>query len=84
MHWAPGIPFNRMGNRLNAICRKQILNIIETCVVSEIVKSIRNSGKRIEYTVLLQGPGSERSVGILYIRDPTIYPIEAKYLHPAF
>ncbi len=44
-----GVPFSSMANRYNAICRKQILNIFETCVVSEIVKSLRNSGKRIEY-----------------------------------
>ena len=54
----------------------------ETYVVSEIVKSIRNSGKRIEYTIeytlYYYRDRDQKEVDILYIRDQTIYPIEVK------
>ena len=50
----------------------------ETYVVSEIVKSIRNSGKRIEYTLYYYRDRDQKEVDILYIRDQTIYPIEVK------
>ena len=50
----------------------------ETYVVSEIVKSIRNSGKRIEYTLYYYRDRDQKEVDILYIRDQKIYPIEVK------
>ena len=50
----------------------------ETYVVSEIVKSIRNSGKRIEYTLYYYRDRDQKEVDILNIRDQTIYPIEVK------
>ena len=52
--------------------------VFETYVVSEIVKSIRNSGKRIEYTLYYYRDRDQKEVDILYIRDQTIYPIEVK------
>ena len=50
----------------------------ETYVVSEIVKSIRNSGKRIEYTLYYYRDRDQKEVDILYIKDQTIYPVEIK------
>lgn len=50
----------------------------ETYVVSEIVKSLRNDGKRIEYTLYYYRDRDQKEVDILYIKDQTIYPIEIK------
>ena len=50
----------------------------ETYVVSEIVKSIRNAGKRIEYTLYYYRDRDQKEVDLLYIHDQTIYPIEIK------
>ncbi len=50
----------------------------ETYVVSEIVKSIRNAGKRIEYSLYYYRDRDQREVDLLYIKDQTIYPIEIK------
>lgn len=50
----------------------------ETYVVSEIVKSIRNAGKRIEYSLYYYRDRDQREVDLLYIMDQTIYPIEIK------
>ena len=46
--------------------------VFETYVVSEIVKSIRNSGKRTEYTLYYYRDRDQKEVDILYIRDQTI------------
>lgn len=50
----------------------------ETYVVSEIVKSIRNAGKRIEYSLYYYRDRDQKEVDLLYIKDQTIYPIEIK------
>ena len=50
----------------------------ETYVVSEIVKSIRNAGKRIEYTLYYYRDRDQKEVDLLYVMDQTIYPIEIK------
>ncbi|MBR3403676.1 MAG: DUF4143 domain-containing protein [Firmicutes bacterium] len=50
----------------------------ETYVVSEIVKSIRNAGKRIEYSLYYYRDRDQKEVALLYIKDQTIYPIEIK------
>jgi predicted AAA+ superfamily ATPase len=50
----------------------------ETYVVSEIVKSLRNDGKRVEYTLYYYRDRDQKEVDILYIKDQTIYPIEIK------
>ena len=50
----------------------------ETYVVSEIVKSIRNAGKRIEYTLYYYRDRDQKEVDILYVKDQTLYPIEIK------
>ncbi|MGX8715893.1 MAG: ATP-binding protein [Lachnospiraceae bacterium] len=50
----------------------------ETYVVSEIVKSIRNAGKRIEYCLYYYRDRDKKEVDLLYIQDQTIYPIEIK------
>ena len=50
----------------------------ETYVVSEIVKSIRNSGKRIEYTLYYYRDRDQKEVDVLYIKDQMIYPVEIK------
>lgn len=52
--------------------------LFETYVVSEIVKSIRNSGKRTEYTLYYYRDRDQKEVDIVYIRNQTIYPIEVK------
>ena len=52
--------------------------IFETYVVSEIVKSIRNAGKRIEYKLYYYRDRDQKEVDLLYIKDQTIYPIEIK------
>ncbi|MBQ5767777.1 MAG: ATP-binding protein [Clostridiales bacterium] len=50
----------------------------ETYVVSEIVKSLRNDGKRVEYTLYYYRDRDQKEVDILYIKDQTIFPIEIK------
>lgn len=50
----------------------------ETYVVSEIVKSIRNAGQRIEYTLYYYRDRDQKEVDIIYIANQTIYPIEIK------
>ena len=50
----------------------------ETYVVSEIVKSIRNAGKRIEYCLYYYRDRDQKEVDLLYIKDQMIYPIEIK------
>ena len=46
--------------------------------MSEIVKSLRNDGKRVEYTLYYYRDRDQKEVDILYIKDQTIYPIEIK------
>ena len=50
----------------------------ETYVVSEMVKSIKNAGKRIEYTMYYYRDRDQKEVDILYIKDQKIYPLEIK------
>ena len=50
----------------------------ETYVVSEIVKSIRNAGKRIEYTLYYYRDRDQKEVDLIYVSNQTIYPIEIK------
>ena len=46
--------------------------------MSEIVKSLRNDGKRAEYTLYYYRDRDQKEVDILYIKDQTLYPIEIK------
>ena len=46
--------------------------------MSEIVKSLRNDGKRVKYTLYYYRDRDQKEVDILYIKDQTIYPIEIK------
>ena len=50
----------------------------ETYVVSEMIKSLKNAGKRVEYTLYYYRDRDQKEVDILYIKDQTIYPIEIK------
>ena len=50
----------------------------ETYVVSEIVKSIRNAGKRIEYCLYYYRDRDQKEVDLIYVRNQTLYPIEIK------
>ncbi|MBR6020256.1 MAG: ATP-binding protein [Lachnospiraceae bacterium] len=50
----------------------------ETYVVSEMTKSIRNAGKRIEYTLYYYRDRDQKEVDIVYIKNQTLYPIEIK------
>ena len=50
----------------------------ETYVVSEIVKSIRNEGKRIEHTLFYYRDRDQKEVDLIYVKDQTLYPIEIK------
>ena len=50
----------------------------ETYVVSEIVKSLRNSGKRIEYCLYYYRDIDQREVDLIYVKNQTLYPIEVK------
>lgn len=50
----------------------------ETYVVSEIIKSIRNAGKRIEYRLYYYRDRDRKEVDLIYVRDQTLYPIEIK------
>ena len=50
----------------------------ETYVVSEIVKSIRNAGKRIENTLFYYRDRDQKEVDLIYLKNQTLYPIEIK------
>lgn len=50
----------------------------ETYVVSEIVKSIRNAGKRIEYCLYYYRDRDQKEIDLIYVKDEKIYPIEIK------
>lgn len=50
----------------------------ETYVVSEIVKSIRNSGKRIENTLFYYRDRDQKEVDLIYVKNQTLFPIEIK------
>lgn len=50
----------------------------ETYVVSEIVKSIRNAGKRIEYCLYYYRDRDQKEVDLVYVKDQKLYPIEIK------
>ena len=50
----------------------------ETYVVSEIVKSIRNAGKRTESTLYYYRDRDQKEVDLIYLRDQKLYPIEIK------
>ena len=50
----------------------------ETYVVSEIVKSIRNEGRRIEYCLYYYRDRDQKEVDLVYVRDQKLYPIEIK------
>ncbi len=50
----------------------------ETYVVSEIVKSIRNAGKRTENTLFYYRDRDKKEVDLIYVKDQTLYPIEIK------
>ena len=50
----------------------------ETYVVSEIVKSIRNTGKRVENILFYYRDRDRKEVDLIYVKDQTLYPIEIK------
>lgn len=50
----------------------------ETYVVSEMVKSIRNAGKRIEYCLYYYRDRDQKEVDLIYIKNQQLYPIEIK------
>lgn len=50
----------------------------ETYVVDEIVKSIRNAGKRIENTLFYYRDRDQKEVDLIYVKDQSLYPIEIK------
>ena len=50
----------------------------ETYVVSEIVKSIRNAGKRIENTMYYYRDRDQKEVDLIFDFNQTLYPIEIK------
>ena len=50
----------------------------ETYVVSEIVKSIRNAGKRVENTLYYYRDRDQKEVDLIFDIDQTLYPIEIK------
>ena len=50
----------------------------ETYVVSEIVKSIRNTGKRIENTLFYYRDRDQKEVDLIFVIDQKLYPIEIK------
>ena len=50
----------------------------ETYVVSEVVKSIQNAGKRTENCLYYYRDRDQKEVDLLYIMNQTIYPIEIK------
>lgn len=50
----------------------------ETYVVSEIVKSIRNAGKRVENTLFYYRDRDQKEVDLIFDIDQKLYPIEIK------
>lgn len=50
----------------------------ETYVVSEIVKSIRNTGKRVEYCLYYYRDRDQKEVDLIYVKDQILHPIEIK------
>ncbi len=50
----------------------------ETYVVSEVVKSIRNNGKRTEYCLYYYRDRDQKEIDLLYVKDGKISPIEIK------
>ena len=50
----------------------------ETYVVSEMVKSIRNAGKRTEYCLYYYRDRAQKEVDLIYVKDQTLYPMEIK------
>lgn len=50
----------------------------ETYVVSEIVKSIRNTGKRIENTLYYYRDRDQKEVDLVFDIDQKLYPVEVK------
>ena len=52
--------------------------LFETYVVSEIVKSIRNAGKRVEYCLYYYRDRDQKEVDLIYVQDQKLYPIEIK------
>ncbi|MBQ9663074.1 MAG: ATP-binding protein [Oscillospiraceae bacterium] len=50
----------------------------ETYVVSEIVKSIRNDGKRVENTLYYYRDRDQKEVDLIFEIDQTLYPVEIK------
>lgn len=50
----------------------------ETYVVSEIVKSIRNAGKRVENTLYYYRDRDHKEVDLIFDIDQRLYPIEIK------
>ena len=50
----------------------------ETYVVSEIVKSIRNAGKRVEYCLYYYRDRDQKEVDLIYVKDQILHPIEIK------
>lgn len=50
----------------------------ETYVVSEIVKSIRNTGKRIENMLFYYRDRDQKEVDLIYVKNQKLYPIEIK------
>ena len=50
----------------------------ETYVVSEVVKSIRNAGKRVENRLYYYRDRDQKEVDLIYVKDEVLYPIEIK------
>lgn len=50
----------------------------ETYVVSEVVKSIRNAGKRFENRLYYYRDRDQKEVDLIYVKDEVLYPIEIK------
>ena len=50
----------------------------ETYVVSEIVKSFYNEGRKIDYTLYYYRDRDSKEIDILYVENNVIYPIEIK------
>ena len=50
----------------------------ETYVVSEIVKSIRNTGKRTENMLFYYRDRDQKEVDLIYVKNQKLYPIEIK------
>lgn len=50
----------------------------ETYVISEIAKSIRNVGKRVEHTLYYYRDRDKKEVDLIIVKDQKLYPIEIK------